>query len=185
MVVALGFLVLAAGLGIVYAAAVQGQNPIDLLIDRLTGANQLQPQPLLGIPSALPLDEFFQQRPDLDFQTEVADRPEWNGLHPSMIAELRRLENAHGIKIPIASGFRSRAKQQELWNNRHNNPYPVARPGTSNHERGLAIDVPSSFLSTMREITRDSPICNPASLRTSDPIHWEYCPLTRATRSGE
>lgn len=184
MVVALGFLVLAAGLGIIYAAAVQGHNPIDLLIDRLTGANLLQPQ-ALNLPPAVPLDQFFDQQPSGTIPS-VSDpnRPEWNNLHPALVAEIRRLEAKHGSPIPISSGYRSREKQEQLWCDRHSNPYPVARPGTSNHERGLAIDVPSSFVATMNELVRDSPICNPPALRISDPIHFEYCPLTRIPRSG-
>lgn len=43
--------------------------------------------------------------------------------------------------LKITSVLRSYTKQLELWNNRHNNPYPVAPPGTSKHERGLAWDM--------------------------------------------
>lgn len=41
----------------------------------------------------------------------------------------------------INSGLRTTAEQQALYNNRANNPYPVAAPGTSEHEYGRAIDV--------------------------------------------
>lgn len=41
----------------------------------------------------------------------------------------------------MSSGVRSTADQQRLYDNRANNPNPVARPGTSNHERGMAIDI--------------------------------------------
>ena len=66
------------------------------------------------------------------------------GSTTGLVAQvLRALEWArgHGWKGQVTAGFRSRAKQQELWDNRASNPYPVARPGTSNHESGQAVDV--------------------------------------------
>lgn len=41
----------------------------------------------------------------------------------------------------LSSGYRSTADQQRLYDNRASNPNPVAKPGTSNHERGLAVDI--------------------------------------------
>jgi hypothetical protein len=41
----------------------------------------------------------------------------------------------------MSSGVRSTADQQRLYDNRASNPNPVAAPGTSNHERGLAVDI--------------------------------------------
>ncbi len=52
----------------------------------------------------------------------------------------------HGWSGVISSGFRSRAEQERLYANRGNNRYPVAKPGTSNHEGSVyprgAIDTP-------------------------------------------
>jgi len=48
------------------------------------------------------------------------------------------LASAYGLTV--TSVRRSRTEQLALWNNRRNNPYPVAPPGTSKHERGLAFD---------------------------------------------
>jgi LAS superfamily LD-carboxypeptidase LdcB len=45
-----------------------------------------------------------------------------------------------GVSLVASSSFRSMAKQQELWNNRANNPNDVAEPGTSNHQMGFAFD---------------------------------------------
>jgi len=39
---------------------------------------------------------------------------------------------------------RSYSYQLKLWNERANNPYPVAPPGTSKHELGLAFDATAS-----------------------------------------
>jgi len=46
---------------------------------------------------------------------------------------------SHGIKITVTSGLRSKERQTELYGT--NNPYPVAQPGTSQHEYGLAVDM--------------------------------------------
>jgi hypothetical protein len=47
----------------------------------------------------------------------------------------------YGKPLPISSAFRTLEEQKALYNNRANNPYPVARPGTSNHEHGFSVDV--------------------------------------------
>ena len=62
------------------------------------------------------------------------------GLTPEMAAAVARAGALLGRPVPITSGWRSAAQQAALWANRHLNPYPVAPPGTSMHERGLAID---------------------------------------------
>jgi hypothetical protein len=49
----------------------------------------------------------------------------------------------------------------------------VARPGTSNHERGLAIDVPSAFVATLRGVMAVVGLCQP--LPVTDPVHFELC----------
>lgn len=40
----------------------------------------------------------------------------------------------------ITSGYRTIAEQQDLWDHRATNPYPVNYPGDSAHNWGLAID---------------------------------------------
>lgn len=52
---------------------------------------------------------------------------------------LVRLGAPYGVKV--TSVYRSPTKQAELYANRGNNPYPVARPGTSYHEYGRAFDL--------------------------------------------
>ena len=54
-----------------------------------------------------------------------------------------------GKTVSVTSGLRSYEDQLRLWNNRGNNPNPVAKPGTSLHERGLAIDVSKSDAEAM------------------------------------
>lgn len=45
-----------------------------------------------------------------------------------------------GIDLRISSGFRTRSEQERLWEQYGRNPARVAPPGTSNHEKGNAID---------------------------------------------
>lgn len=67
-------------------------------------------------------------------------------LAPWLLPYARWLVNqyapfAGARSVRITSVLRSRAQQQELWANRHTNPYPVAPPGTSMHELGRAFDI--------------------------------------------
>jgi hypothetical protein len=95
------------------------------------------------------------------------------GLQPVLTEALARAEALLGRPVPISSGFRTRAEQEALWAGRFSNPYPVARPGTSMHERGLAVDVPSSFVATLRGVAAPSGLCQP--LPETDPVHFEPC----------
>jgi hypothetical protein len=97
----------------------------------------------------------------------------WRGLNPVLVAALAEAERLLGEPVPIVSGFRTRAEQQALWDNRHNNPYPVARPGTSDHERGLAIDIPLSFVPRLRSVMGAVGVCQP--LPDTDPVHFRLC----------
>lgn len=98
------------------------------------------------------------------------------GLTPEMTAAVARAGALLGTSVPISSGWRSPAQQAALWANRHLNPYPVARPGTSMHERGLAIDVPRTFVATLRTVAAVVGLCQP--LPASDPVHFELCRRT-------
>lgn len=46
-----------------------------------------------------------------------------------------------GVKLLVNSSYRTIAQQMLLYNDRLNNDNPVAPPGTSNHQTGLAIDI--------------------------------------------
>jgi hypothetical protein len=61
--------------------------------------------------------------------------------NPELLRRLEGLAAQRGETWKITSGLRTVAEQQVLWDNRHNNPFPVARPGTSNHQHGNAADV--------------------------------------------
>jgi hypothetical protein len=99
------------------------------------------------------------------------------GLVPELLAALRAAEAALGRAIPITSGWRSPAHQQALWANRAANPYPVAPPGRSTHERGEAVDVPLDVADRLAAVGTAVGLCRP--LPRSDPIHFELCRPTR------
>lgn len=66
------------------------------------------------------------------------------GLHPHvsrLVSTIRSSAPAYGFKVKVTSGWRSRERQQELYDARASNPYPVARPGRSQHEYGFAVDM--------------------------------------------
>jgi hypothetical protein len=94
-------------------------------------------------------------------------------LAPAMRAAVGRAEQLLARQVPISSGRRTTEEQQRLWDSRKSNPYPVARPGSSRHERGLAIDVPVGFVAVLVEVASDAGLCRP--LPKTDPIHFEVC----------
>lgn len=54
---------------------------------------------------------------------------------------LQRAIQDRGMKLLVNSCYRTIAQQMLLYNDRFNNDNPVAPPGTSNHQTGLAIDI--------------------------------------------
>jgi len=95
------------------------------------------------------------------------------GLAPTMLAALARADGLLGRPVTVVSGLRTRSQQEALWERRSTNPYPVARPGTSDHERGLAIDVPRQEVDGLRRVAGAAGLCQP--LPTTDPIHFIVC----------
>jgi hypothetical protein len=95
------------------------------------------------------------------------------GLAPAMRAALARAEQLLGQPVPVTSGYRSTAEQAVLYANRAANPYPVAAPGASMHEKGLAIDVAADFVPRLLEIAPRAGLCHPYP--ADDPIHFEVC----------
>jgi len=54
---------------------------------------------------------------------------------------LQRAIQDRGQTMQVNSAYRTIAQQMLLYNDRFNNPNPVAAPGASNHQTGLAIDI--------------------------------------------
>lgn len=70
------------------------------------------------------------------------------GLHPLLDRAVQRLLAASEGRVTLVSGWRSTGHQEELWADalrRYGSPELaddwVARPGSSMHERGLAVDL--------------------------------------------
>ena len=95
------------------------------------------------------------------------------GLSPAMLAALARADQLLGHPVPVVSGYRSRAQQEALWERRGSNPYPVAAPGSSLHERGLAVDVPRGFVDELLSVADQAGLCHP--LPRTDPVHFVVC----------
>lgn len=64
-----------------------------------------------------------------------------SGLQPWLRPWAEYLVSLAGGRVKITSTYRSYSEQLRLWNNRHNNPYPVAPPGRSMHQLGRAWDM--------------------------------------------
>jgi hypothetical protein len=98
------------------------------------------------------------------------------GLVPELRAALAEAEQLLGEEVPITSGWRSRARQERLYDDRGTNPYPVARPGTSAHEWGRAVDVPRWFVARLVAVATQVGLCHPWP--ETDPVHFELCRRT-------
>ena len=96
-----------------------------------------------------------------------------SGLAPAMRASIARAEQLLGASVPVTSGFRTTEDQRRLWSERATNRFPVAPPGTSMHERGLAVDVPEAFADRLAAIGREAGLCRPYPV--TDPVHFELC----------
>jgi hypothetical protein len=94
-------------------------------------------------------------------------------LAPAMRAALARAAQVLGGPVPVTSGFRTAGEQRRLWLGRSTNRYPVAPPGASMHERGLAVDVPLSFVERLATAGPSAGLCRPYP--RTDPVHFELC----------
>jgi LAS superfamily LD-carboxypeptidase LdcB len=102
------------------------------------------------------------------------NQPDNGGLAPAMAAAIATTEDRVAYGLAVTSGFRSFAEQTWLWEHRDSNQYPVARPGTSRHETGLAIDISGSQAEQIAALNGISGLCRP--LPVLDPVHFELCP---------
>lgn len=69
----------------------------------------------------------------------------WDAAFPYLQTQakqaLQKAINDRGMTLQVNSAYRTIAQQMLLYNDRSNNPNPVAPPGASNHQTGLAIDI--------------------------------------------
>lgn len=94
-------------------------------------------------------------------------------LAPVLRTALDRAARLLGRPVPVTSGYRSPAEQAALYVRRSQLPYPVAAPGRSMHERGLAVDVPMSFVPRLLDVAGAAGLCRPYP--KADPVHFEVC----------
>jgi LAS superfamily LD-carboxypeptidase LdcB len=87
------------------------------------------------------------------------------------IWELASAVEAQGGHVTFSSGVRSTQKQAELYANRGSNPNPVAKPGTSLHERGLAADL-TGDAKTMALLHKLAPQFGITGI-DGDPVHFQ------------
>ena len=96
-----------------------------------------------------------------------------SGLQPIMKTLwgiIKQMAPQWGINVQLTSGYRSTAQQASLYANRASNPYPVAPPGTSQHEYGLAIDIASNNLQALDEAWKSAGLWH----SWADRIHFQY-----------
>jgi hypothetical protein len=97
-----------------------------------------------GTPAATATDGTAGASPAAAAKAAPGSYPHLDGdvdANPEILGRLEALAAKRGEKFHINSGLRTLAEQQRLWDNRANNPFPVARPGTSRHQSGRACDV--------------------------------------------
>ncbi len=114
-------------------------------------------------------------------------------LHRDAAAAFERMAadaRTAGQSLLVTSGWRSYQQQRYLWRRYRQGLGPkAARPGRSNHNRGLAVDlvVGSEEASPTYDWLAGN-ACRFGFRRTvaSEPWHWEYRPKsTRAPADGE
>ena len=83
-----------------------------------------------------------------------------NGLHPRLASAVEMLVRASGGSVRLVSGWRSTAEQRILWSNalaRYGSAEAaddwVAPPGSSMHEKGLAVDLGGDLELAARLVT--------------------------------
>ncbi|TNV76322.1 hypothetical protein FGO68_gene15920 [Halteria grandinella] len=102
---------------------------------------------------------------------------DWSGcsgfMNADALSSLDRLTSQHG-QIRLSSAWRSAAAQYLLYcfkvYGRCGQTLPVAKPGTSNHEGGVAIDVPNHGY--WQPILTSNGWRYP--LPSADPVHFEF-----------
>ncbi len=86
----------------------------------------------------LNLPNVFLSFDDLNVDLDVAAFPY---VQAPAKQGLQQAIRDRGMKMLVNSCYRTIAQQMLLYNDRFNNSNPVAPPGTSNHQTGLAIDI--------------------------------------------
>src|SRR5438445_522166 len=115
--------------------------------------------------------------------------PDVEHLSPDTQAALAAvLDDAkkQGLSVRITSAFRSRAQQQSLFDARQQglNPYPVARPGTSAHEGGMAVDLVNDGPGGQEALAKIAARHGLSWKGNFDRVHFDYTGPTVSTFGG-
>lgn len=97
--------------------------------------------------------------------------PSLGGLRPDVRAKAEQLLERFPGVFTVTSVFRSYSEQLQLWLTRSRNPFPVAPPGKSKHQLGLAWDM-TGPPDKLREAGRMWRAMG-GKWYDSDPIHFE------------
>ena len=100
------------------------------------------------------------------------------GLHPDLAAAVDQIVTRSVGRVWVVSGFRSPERQAQLWAEaleKHGSAEAaddwVARPGTSMHEKGLAVDLGGDLAEAVRLVNElDLPLRRPL---LHEPWHFE------------
>lgn len=93
-----------------------------------------------------------------------------------------------GFEAVVTSTFRTRAEQTVLYNMflRGNTSFPVARPGTSRHEFGMAVDLVAVPPSRLPELVSIMQSVGFKWAGPSDSVHFDFVfPLAGTPRPAE
>lgn len=106
-------------------------------------------------------------------------------LHPTLAAikrNLPKVAKANGFQARVTSGYRTRAAQKKLYDRylQGLQPYPVAKPGTSDHEKGLALDVVSTDTNKLVALLTDVGLFWAGP---TDPVHFSMVVAPKASQA--
>lgn len=101
-------------------------------------------------------------------------------LHPLAAAQLDRLGRT-GVRYRVTSGYRSKSAQQILYRQWRagQRTIPVAAPGTSTHQWGLAIDMVPIAPSSLPDLVAAARAIGLVWAGPRDPVHFQV--LDQAT----
>jgi hypothetical protein len=181
----------AAALAAVYESGPYGSadpEPIAREYARLNGARLTQCDCVAGASEMeveVVLDDFTARARaivEVDKLAPASVAPTGSATTKNLKARMRRavdeLISASGGRVHLVSGYRSLERQTELWNEalaKYGDPEIaddwVARPGTSHHERGIAVDLGGDLELAVDLVARlDLPLWRPMSW---EPWHFE------------
>ena len=106
-----------------------------------------------------------------------------SGLDPELLKRLMAASEVYGKPLTITSGFRTSAKQKELYDDYKagKSPFPAAPPGSSKHEKGMAVDIAEH-----KDLAAVAALRSQGLMQTvsGDPPHFEIAGLKTESARG-